>query len=176
MELLYIWIENYKNIKKQGFNLSSRWRFDYDPETGQVKVDKREETFKDFFNKDIINVTAIVGKNGSGKTSLLDYLCSNIEDGLSLSYWNAKMMLIYSDKEANIIVLHHNDLVKPAYKGTIPLQLISFPKSSNETFLPLIQMKFIHYSDVFDAVKPDSRSWDLTTSFFNKQSKGRLLF
>ena len=31
MELLYIWIENYKNIKEQGFNFSPKHRFSFVP-------------------------------------------------------------------------------------------------------------------------------------------------
>ncbi|CAA6808521.1 MAG: Unknown protein, partial [uncultured Sulfurovum sp.] len=32
MELLYLWIEDYNNIKNQGFNFSSKWKFDYQNE------------------------------------------------------------------------------------------------------------------------------------------------
>lgn len=165
MELLYIWIEDYKNIRKQGFNLSPRWWFDYNPENGQLKVeDRREEALDDFFGEDIINITAIVGKNGSGKTSLLDYIWSNIKDGTGLYLWNARMVLIYLDREENVVVLYHSSIDKPTYKGNIDLNIMSFPKNSTDLTLPLDNMKFIYYSDVFDSLKPDSRSWDLTTS------------
>ena len=32
MELLYVWIENYKNIYHQGFNFSPKYRFEFVPE------------------------------------------------------------------------------------------------------------------------------------------------
>ena len=77
MELVYLWVEDYKNIKKQGFNFSPRFRCDYDEITKELKVVDKEETGefypKNFFG-DNINITAIVGENGSGKSSLLTKL------------------------------------------------------------------------------------------------------
>lgn len=81
MELLYIWIEEYKNIKEQGFNFSSKHRFEFIPE--KDKDDKiiggklcHEETpnhIENFFDKNIINVTAIIGENGAGKSTLIEF-------------------------------------------------------------------------------------------------------
>ena len=78
MELVYLWVEEYKNIHKQGFNFSPRFECkfhdEYD-EDGNLKDDckleiKSKEHIENFFG-DNINVTAIVGKNGSGKSNLL---------------------------------------------------------------------------------------------------------
>ncbi len=69
MELVYLWVENYKNIHKQGFNFSPRFRCEYDEDTKELKIVDKDETGefypKNFFG-DNINVTAIVGENGSG--------------------------------------------------------------------------------------------------------------
>ncbi len=76
MELIFLWIENYKNIfVDQGFNLSSQYLVTYDK-------DKKEITIQDnpnhvhLFHKDIVDIKAIVGENGSGKSSLFKYLLS----------------------------------------------------------------------------------------------------
>lgn len=40
MELLYIWIEDYKNIKRQGFNFSAKYRFEFEitkEENGKIE-------------------------------------------------------------------------------------------------------------------------------------------
>jgi hypothetical protein len=39
MELLYIWIEDYKNIHHQGFNFSPKHRFKFTPEFKENKVE-----------------------------------------------------------------------------------------------------------------------------------------
>ncbi|WP_157351495.1 AAA family ATPase [Aliarcobacter butzleri] len=74
MELVYLWVEEYKNIHKQGFNFSPRFRCEYDEETEKLEIIDKEETGefypKNFFG-DNINITAIVGENGSGKSSLV---------------------------------------------------------------------------------------------------------
>lgn len=73
MELVYLWVEKYKNIDKQGFNFSPRFSCRYDEIKKELEIIDKEETGefypKDFFGENI-NVTAIVGENGSGKSSI----------------------------------------------------------------------------------------------------------
>lgn len=77
MELLYVWVEEYGNIKRQGFNFSPNYDFKVKEENGEyILVDNFETSGKKkqpekFFGNNISNITAIVGKNGSGKSNLL---------------------------------------------------------------------------------------------------------
>lgn len=77
MELVYLWVEDYKNIQKQGFNFSPRFRCEYNEEKNELEIIDKEETGefypKNFFG-DNVNVTAIVGENGSGKSSLVKFI------------------------------------------------------------------------------------------------------
>lgn len=70
MELVYLWIEDYKNIKDQGFNFSPRYKCDYDEKNKELTITKKDAYLENFFGENI-NVTAIVGENGSGKSSVL---------------------------------------------------------------------------------------------------------
>ncbi|WP_338814961.1 AAA family ATPase [Bernardetia sp. Wsw4-3y2] len=94
MQLLYLWIEDYKNIKQQGFNFSPLYDFHFEPdkpdENGKIvsgtltdKITdedrkKKAAFYEDFFGENISNVTAIVGANGAGKSSLIKFLFSEI--------------------------------------------------------------------------------------------------
>lgn len=73
MELVYLWIKKYKNIHEQGFNFSPRFNCKYDEEKSELTIDENKNYIENFFG-DNINVTAIVGKNGSGKSSVLECL------------------------------------------------------------------------------------------------------
>ena len=91
MELVYLWVEKYKNIKKQGFNFLPRFECKY--EDGKLTIcdkkdkkckDKKEcqnfcnESYMDNFFGNNINITAIVGKNGSGKSSILEFILDRL--------------------------------------------------------------------------------------------------
>ena len=75
MELVYLWVEKYKNIQSQGFNFSPRFDCKYDEDKNELTIKKNDDYIPDFFGKNI-NVTAIVGKNGSGKSSILEFINS----------------------------------------------------------------------------------------------------
>jgi predicted ATP-binding protein involved in virulence len=70
MELVYLWVESYKNIRNQGFNFSPRFECEFDGENLTITENK---DYVSIF-PDNINVTAIVGENGSGKSSISELL------------------------------------------------------------------------------------------------------
>lgn len=74
MELLYIWIENFRNIKESGFNFSSQGRFEYNKEKSELTFNQNENFISEFFHKDITNITGIVGRNGTGKSNILELI------------------------------------------------------------------------------------------------------
>ena len=104
MELVYLWVEEYKNIHRQGFNFFPRFRCEYDPDTNKLTIDENDD-YVDIF-PDNINVTAIVGKNGSGKSSVLEVLES-------------------LDKDQNIIYFFYNGNDKLCYKSHKKIKIIS---------------------------------------------------
>jgi len=100
MELVYLWVEDYKNIQKQGFNFSPRFECKYENNELTIYDKKKNECknnnyIENFFGNNI-NVTAIVGKNGSGKSRLLELLTDNDVNGS------------FFDKEKNRINIHDN--------------------------------------------------------------------
>ncbi|MFW2582204.1 AAA family ATPase [Aliarcobacter butzleri] len=117
MELVYLWVEKYKNIEKQGFNFSPSFDVKFTPvyekytdEKGQekeklkddceLKITPKENHLKDFFGKNI-NITAIVGENGSGKSSLISNLPN--PQYVSNSTIKTNYILVYKINEIKVI-------------------------------------------------------------------------
>jgi predicted ATP-binding protein involved in virulence len=137
MELVYLWVEDYKNIHQQGFNFSPRFRCDFFPQydkdgklTEDSKLiicdrknneclDKENQSCKkcnndyveNFFGENI-NVTAIVGKNGSGKSSLLDLINDMYyENPVNSAYpISPSKITIYHDKLNNKLLIYKNSI------------------------------------------------------------------
>ena len=74
-ELTYLWInkDTHGCFHREGFNFSPRYSVSYSPETRVLRIETLDR-INVFRNSNIANVTAIIGENGTGKTTLLEYL------------------------------------------------------------------------------------------------------
>lgn len=79
MEIVYIWVREYKNLKNFGLNLSSKERFSYDHEKNSLSISKLDRLPKEFFPRNISDAIALIGKNGSGKSNALELICNAIK-------------------------------------------------------------------------------------------------
>ncbi len=77
-EIVYFWISEFRNIKNQGFNFGSEYKY-YTEFTDKKIVTRRKKNniyIKDFFqtdnSKSVLNISAFVGENGVGKSNFLD--------------------------------------------------------------------------------------------------------
>ncbi|MDN5061797.1 hypothetical protein O8C86_08135 [Aliarcobacter butzleri] len=107
MELVYLWVEKHKNIYKQGFNFSSKFECTFKPsydDNGYLDnncillIKKSKENIGIFPNN--INITAIVGENGTGKSGLLEILSNKY----SLVDYKSLFFLFF-DSEKNLLQL-----------------------------------------------------------------------
>ena len=177
MELVYLWVEEYKNIKKQGFNFSPRFECEFKDEYEKFidKDGKEKERLKkdceliikekkDYvcIFPDNINVTAIVGGNGSGKSSLLNAITN---EGVVI-YKNKKFLANKKykiiDKVSKVLdfdneffTIHTNsDLMKinhiknawDAYRLNMYDENVYIPKNDSPIFTNKINIKAFEIS------------------------------
>ncbi len=193
MELVYLWVEDYKNIKKQGFNFSPRFECEFEDkydENGKLEdncelVITPKEHLKNFFG-DNINVTAIVGENGSGKSSLLEFLCiffkidiSFLQKGIEINKLNKNLpkefLIIFYDG-LNYKVINTTNIKIINKFEPLDLSKLSFftnndfgrnkynPIYKNEKFY--VNNKFI--SNVINFIKNENKFYE--TFYFNPTS------
>ncbi len=84
MKLVYIWIFNYRDfIVEQSFHVTNDLTISekYNKEENLIEFNIKENCKENLYGNNIIDVSAIVGKNGAGKTTvatmMMDYIPSN---------------------------------------------------------------------------------------------------
>ena len=79
MELIYAYIGKYRTFENQTISFSDKFHVSYDDEKKELSI-KRSSNYFDLYPGNIVGVSAILGKNASGKTSLLDLIGKKIDD------------------------------------------------------------------------------------------------
>lgn len=148
MELVYLWVEKYKNIKKQGFEFSPKYDYPFDGTNLTINPKKHIENL--FGNK--INITAIVGENGSGKSNILKSLFHNSDnESAGDKYWyilntNNELKIYFIDYQGiyenkNIQINHTYNIDSLKETSTIQKQL---------NFSMIYFSNVLHYLPVHD--------------------------
>lgn len=126
IELLYVWIKEFKNIKEQGFNFGGEYLFSYDMNSETLDIRTNKNYIKNFFNYNynddteinglnILNITTIIGQNGTGKTSLFNFFLKYFSDGMRSS--EPEAIVVYRIKFSNNFkyFIFINDSIKSSF-------------------------------------------------------------
>lgn len=80
-ELIYLYIGNVeRNIKECGIQFSNQYKVFYDKEKKTINIEKKQEKNIIKYGKNIRNFKLLVGKNGCGKSTILDLLGTTRRD------------------------------------------------------------------------------------------------
>lgn len=172
MELLYIYIGNDKrNIKGCEYNFSPNYKFSYQQDTKTFYMEERNSLPYNWFGENIHNITAIVGKNGAGKTNLIECIIKALcgqGGGVIFFKHNHK---IYTNIPEHLDIYKFSFGVVRLKRGGSPLNPEN-TKNFNDTFVTFysptidrsLSNKYSHYS----------RFRDLSNSYILRQPLSRL--
>ena len=111
MELVYLWVEENDLIKGTDFNFGSKYIFSFKKEQqenkGTLSIEDNPNFIEKFY-RDNITVSAIVGKNGAGKTQLLNLIWNggikSREYFAIVKIKNSLDFILISDKDLKISI------------------------------------------------------------------------
>ncbi|MGG2085466.1 AAA family ATPase [Priestia aryabhattai] len=107
MKLIYLWVEKFRSIEKQGFSFNNEFDVIYDnsiePNEPKLIIRKLENKLSLFGDK-IMNVTAMIGENGSGKTNILDLLGYRMDNRFQHANQGAEYFIIYHLEDNHFVI------------------------------------------------------------------------
>jgi len=191
MEIVYLWIEDYGSIKKQGINLNGKYRINY---SEGILNARRAPNYPDLFfkigdmpNFKISNITAVVGGNGSGKTTLLEFIkyhLGYIEDKkfkqpLLIITKESERLYYYKFGIDEVKVTGDVEIIEGVLKeipSEIQIEEYDYYEPSKYIIPELLNSKIIYFSNVFDENKTiRDFSYDFDDIFLDISSNSLVL-
>ena len=72
VSIQYIWIKNWRNFSNTEINFNTKYIIHYD-NAGELKIEKNKLYEDEFYGRNV-DLSVLVGSNGIGKTSLLQFI------------------------------------------------------------------------------------------------------
>lgn len=145
LTIQYIWVEKYKCFENMEFNFSSKHHFHYNQEINTlIHEDHSSEYVEGFFGENV-DLTAIVGNNGAGKTSVIKMICENLANGCGGIQINCIVVM----KAENILVCYY--YLNLCTEGEMKTLNIISPIPANIYRINLAEQKNTDGSTIYEA-------------------------
>lgn len=103
MKILYVWVEKFKNLSSFGISLSSNRKYRYDMSVNHVSFEPIPALPNDFFPRPVVDIAAIIGENGVGKSNALELICRALK-GTLRSALRSDYLIVYEDQGLRIAI------------------------------------------------------------------------
>lgn len=167
MKLLYLWVENHNElVKNQSFKISNSYHINFDLERNILSISKNKEYIENFYGNNILDVTAIVGRNGTGKTTIarsLYRICDSVnpvDDDEDYPAYITKHIVIYEvesqqEGEPSKLIIHYFLSKNPGVEITedIVVNLINLKYVKGDEFKRAEKqhnMTMIYFTNAFE--------------------------
>ncbi|KMP38521.1 hypothetical protein TU52_00545 [Bacillus cereus] len=103
--LIYFLASSGDRLVNQDINFDSEFHISYDQVTKELSIKKNYNYIENFWGENIISLSAIVGKNGVGKSSILELLKDRFFRGMGIAN---ETILIYKEQK-DVYKLYYNE-------------------------------------------------------------------
>ncbi len=138
LKICFVWVRSFRNFENAGINLSSSHKFNFNTETKSLTFKKTSKLPKDFFGKRITEVTALIGKNGSGKSNALELICKLLKEGNTTI---TKDFLVITEDNTEF-KCHHN-FIDSTFTINQNIKLLDYAGAIDP-------LKIVYFSNVYD--------------------------
>lgn len=109
----YVYLENYRSLEKMEVSFDHR----YSMKNGQIQKEPLEHANPYFYGSSIYSLTCLVGRNGAGKSSIVDFLRESflaikIDTDEGILQWENDALLLNGGDEEKYHLLSGNTLTK----------------------------------------------------------------
>ncbi|WP_029985329.1 AAA family ATPase [Pedobacter jeongneungensis] len=195
MELLYIYFSETGNMMPANLNFGGSHLFQYSTQAKQISITLNPYYVKDFFQTkgnseesiaQLLNISAIVGENGAGKSSTLNNIIQVLENtGVGLK----SKIIVAIKKNEEVIVYHTKGLLSkvPAEQAAFGCRFEQLNIKESQPHLPLggliIQefpvipgldkLDIVFFSNIFDLAVESSGTHlrNISTNFLSERRK-----
>lgn len=105
MELIYGWINKFRNFENEEIHFGDQFDIHFDSNNNKLSIGKNKDYISMSSNvTNILSFNAVVGRNGAGKTNLLDLIGSRFADRQLFNPENKYFLLYYSTKKKQFVL------------------------------------------------------------------------
>ena len=153
----YLFLNNYRSIGKREISFDHRYRFE--EATNTVKIIKESDRAfgSYFYGKNIYSTTCLVGKNGEGKTSCIDFL----RDSFALIKFNLDSGILSYEKDNNGVVSLPNEELRRYHLDREIRFLVIFKNEDTD-----------YYVTNMDGVQLDEETANYCHAYIPKREEG----
>ena len=162
IHLCYIYIKSYKKLRQIGIAIDSHYQYNLDIQIKCLTIEERTSIPNDFWGTGIYSLSAIVGGNGVGKSTVLRFILDAVVEGAA----NQDLQgCIIFEKDGNLYKCTRN-----CELNIIGISNVKIIKTDNESINTFFYSG--HFSPLFDY--NDVRTVELT-GMYNATDNFRLI-
>ncbi|MDR7210508.1 AAA family ATPase [Flavobacterium piscis] len=156
MEILFLYIDDYKILKEANINFGGEYLFEYSKKTNKLSYIINKNYIEGFYSLDdsqgITNYSYLVGNNGAGKSTTLEFIKENLVQGSNL---RSEAIIIYKINNGFKIETTFN--IKTDFNFASPIKKLTKPKSQLDSGFDfgyplrgIENLDIIFFSNIFD--------------------------